>query len=101
MDQIVLDRAFYILAGVAYYLLGAIEIMILVRVVLSWFMSEEDNGIMMLLVALTEPAILPFRLLLAKVQKSSAMPLDFSPVFASLTIMLLQFIISLMTGIGG
>jgi len=65
------------------------EVLIFVRIVLSWIRLPQGNRFRQLVYALTEPILGPIRALLAKSPLGGAgMPLDFSPLLAYL---LLQF----------
>lgn len=66
----------YVLSGLASAFLGAVELAMLVRVVMSWFMPDEENRIMGFLCFLTEPFVLPFRKLFDKMDWFTDSPLD-------------------------
>lgn len=85
----------YVLANVAYYLLGAIEIMLFLRAILSWFMNEEESQFMFVLVGMTEPVLIPFRALLSRSERMQSIPIDFSLTFAMITVILLQTLLGL------
>ena len=67
---------FYILLMTVSVLLGALELLMLVRAVLSWFPIDEDSGIHRFLYAVTEPVIFPIRVLLARLGLFQDLPLD-------------------------
>lgn len=55
---------FYILRMTASVLLGALELLMLLRAVLSWFPIDEDSVFLRFLYAVTEPVVYPMRALL-------------------------------------
>ena len=66
----------YILRMTVSVMLGALELLMLVRAVLSWFPIDEDSGIRRFLYAVTEPVIFPIRVLLARLGLFQDLPLD-------------------------
>ena len=90
-----MEQVYYVLANLAYYLLSAIELLLFLRAILSWFLNEEDNRFMYVIVLMTEPILIPFRLLLNRIEKNKAIPIDFSLVFAMITVMILQMILTI------
>jgi len=64
-----------------------LEILIIVRCLLSWINPPRTNPVVQLIYALTEPILSPLRKLLAKSPLGGgAMPIDFSPLLAFLLI---------------
>ncbi len=91
-----MEQVIYVLANVAYYLLWTIMIALSTRAVLSWFMNEEDNQFMYILVLMTEPLLIPFRLLFQRSEKMRSLPIDLSLSASMLTVMLLMFLVTLL-----
>ncbi len=78
-----------------FYFLQIISYMIFGRAMLSWLIRDQNNPIMSILVALTEPILTPIRNLLFKFKIGGNM-VDFSPLAALLIIQLLmQFVLML------
>ena len=76
-----------IVVGIVRVLVLAIDTAMLLRAVLSWFfMGEEDNTFMAFLYAVTEPIILPFRLLFDRLGWFQNSPLDVSFFAAAITL---------------
>ena len=69
-------------------LLDLALIVILVRVVLSWANADPYNALVRAVLALTEPILAPFRRLVPPWKLGGV---DLSPLFAALTIELLQW----------
>ena len=59
------------------------------RAILSWFMDPE-SPVLGFFIIVTEPFILPFRFLLAKLNLLQESPIDFSSLIAYLVIMLIS-----------
>jgi len=79
---------------VLFYFLYAITWLIVARAMLSWFIRDEKNPIMHILLMLTEPILTPIRSLLYRFKIGGNM-MDFSPIVAILVIqMLMQLVIS-------
>lgn len=67
-----------------------LEVLILIRCILSWFSLRRDNTLINLLYTLTEPILEPIRGLLQRTPLGdSGMMIDFSPIVAML---LIQFV---------
>ncbi|MBN2261009.1 MAG: YggT family protein [Clostridiales bacterium] len=73
-----------------YYFVRVINLLILGRVLMSWFVKDYTNPIVVFIYQITEPILAPFRELLKKVGIGGT--LDFSPILALLVI---QFIANL------
>lgn len=66
----------YILRMTASVLLGALELLMLLRAVLSWFPIDEDSVFLRFLYAVTEPVVYPMRVLLNRLGLFQDLPLD-------------------------
>ncbi len=66
--------------------LGVVSVAMLLRAILSWFFMEDESTLLLFLVAITEPFILPIRVLLSRFRFASESPIDLSFVIASLLI---------------
>jgi len=64
-----------------YYLLQALLIAILIRVVLTWFPVDPSNGIIRIINEVTEPVLAPFRRVIPRIGM-----FDLSPIAAMLVI---------------
>lgn len=69
-----------------------LEIVILIRIIISWLPIDRNNPIVQLIYSLTEPILGPIRRLLFKSPLGGpGMMLDFSPIIA---VFLIQFVSS-------
>ena len=70
-----------------FYLL---EMLILVRILLSWIGGYQGGSVMRLLYNLTEPILQPVRNMVDKSPLGGGVGLDFSPVFALILLRLVK-----------
>ncbi|NLY18638.1 MAG: YggT family protein [Clostridiaceae bacterium] len=61
-----------------------IEILIFLRIILSWLPISKDNALFQFLYSVTEPILAPIRNLIARSSFGRNMMFDFSPVLAYL-----------------
>lgn len=80
----------YILAQTVRLFLSLVYFAMLLRALLSWFVEEDGNVIMALLVFVTEPFISPVRFLLSRFRFVNECPIDISYMAAFFLIMILQ-----------
>ena len=66
------------------------------RAIMSWIDPMGESGFRNFLVALTEPVILPFRVLCAKMHWFEGTPLDVPFLMTVLVLMILQSILTLL-----
>lgn len=78
----------YIFAKVVQIFLSVISFAMLLRVILQFFVDVHSNKVYAVCVAISEPIILPFRLLFAKLNIMQDSPLDvpFLVAYLALTI---------------
>ena len=69
--------------------LGTIQIAMFVRMIMSLFGFDEEGGLGTFLAFLTEPVILPVRILLSRIRALEGLPIDLSFM---LTYILISFI---------
>lgn len=69
-----------------------LEFLILIRVLLSYIPSMQDNSIAKLIYQLTEPVLTPARELLFKIGLNRGM-IDFSPIFAFILLGIIRTIV--------
>ena len=73
--------------GLFFYVL---EILIFVRIILSWFPMGYNNAIGRFLYNMTEPILGPVRNMVDKSPIGGGIGLDFSPIFALILMRLVQ-----------
>ncbi|MEP6774868.1 MAG: YggT family protein [Chloroflexota bacterium] len=77
----------YTIVSIIVWLLNLLNLMIIVRALLSWFYPVGRDPWTRLLVDLTEPILAPIRSALSRLL---SLPLDLSPIAAILLISFLQ-----------
>jgi len=80
----------YVLRGVRWFL-NVLSWLIVINAFMSWFI-DPTHPIRSFIMRVVEPVVRPFRRLTDRLN-TSGFPIDFSPLFAYLAIMLLQQII--------
>ncbi len=78
-------------------LVNLLETAIFLRAILSWFPIDEDGFLPRLLYCLTEPVIIPVRMLLSRFGIGEDSPLDFSPMIAMLLLMVISMFLPVIT----
>ena len=81
-----------ILARTVLTVIGLLQLAMLLRAIMSWFMDAE-NAFVNFLVFITEPIIMPFRKLFVKLNWFQSMPLDMGFLAGVLFLSLLSFIL--------
>mgnify|MGYP000294847193 CR=1 FL=1 len=70
-----------------------IEIMIFIRVIVSWIPVPRDNRLIILLYQITEPILAPIRSMIQRSAMGKNMMFDFSPIVAFLLLALVRYIV--------
>ena len=68
----------YVISNAAYLLIGAMQLLMFVRAILSWIPTMEDNAFAVFVYQVTEFVIYPVRCLLERSEFIASMPLDLS-----------------------
>ena len=66
----------YVISATVKCLIGLLQLLMMIRAILSWIPMDEDNQINTFLYAVTEPVITPVRMLLDKLGWFEGMPID-------------------------
>ena len=85
---------FYVVSKVVSYFLTALELLMFLRAIMSWFFPGEDNKLYSFVISVTEPLIMPIRHLLCKSSFVRGMPFDISFLVTYILITVLQNMIS-------
>lgn len=84
---------YYMLRSTVLLILTLLELMMFLRAIMSWFPQVQGNKFHQMMVMLTEPIIMPFRALVARIPALRGFPLDVSFTLAFLTLIMLEAII--------
>ena len=93
----ILEIVLFCLCTVIRLLVNVLETAILLRAILSWFPIDEDGFLPRLLFCLTEPVIIPVRVLLSYFGVGEDSPIDFSPMIAMILLMLIGMFLPVIT----
>jgi len=87
----------YILAQTVNLFLGLVSFAMLLRVLLSLFMPEDEGIIMGILVFITEIFVVPVRLILSRFRFVNETPIDISFMVAYFLLLLLRLVLPVPT----
>ncbi|MDD6799125.1 MAG: YggT family protein [Firmicutes bacterium] len=68
----------YVISNAVRILLMALQLLMLVRAIMSWIMPDEDNALFNFVYMTTEPVIVPVRFLLDRFEFIRRLPIDIS-----------------------
>lgn len=85
-----MEAVFYILAKVVAVYLGIATYSMLGRVLLQFFVVPEESRLYALLFFISEPVIVPFRLLFAKLNIGQGIPFDMPFMAACLALSVIR-----------
>ena len=88
-----MNTLLYILQMTLSVLLGALELLMLGRAILSWLPIDEDNPLVRFLHTMTEPVIYPVRVFLERFDLFQGLPIDVSFFFTFILISILSMMI--------
>lgn len=88
-----MSGAIYVLVLFITYAIDLISIAMCIRAVISWF-YDGDGWFVRLLYYITEPVIMPVRLLLVKMNWLQNTPLDFSYLLTYLVLFIIQVLLN-------
>lgn len=74
-----------LVSNIVYYFLWAMEIAIMARIILGFILPEDDSAVTLVLYFITEPFLLPCRMLLDRFNAGGGL-IDFSPLLATFLI---------------
>ena len=74
----------------AYWMISAIQALMTIRAIASWFFPGEDSAFQRFLVVTTEPFIIPVRAILDRFEAIAALPIDISFLVTFILLSVLQ-----------
>lgn len=87
----------YIFSQLVYYLLSALQLMMLARAVVSWVLPDDDNAFTRFVTGVTEPLITPVRMLLERFEFVQELPIDISFFVTCLLLLAAQSLLPTVT----
>jgi len=88
-----LDFLLYFVPSIVNFLLGALQLFMLVRAIMSWLPFDEDNPLYSFVFSVTEPVIIPVRAILERFEIMQGLPIDMSFFITYLLISILQMLL--------
>ena len=83
----------YVVTKLVSVFLGAEQLLMMLRAVLSWLPVDEDSDISNFLFAMTEPVIYPVRMLLDRFEGLDEFPIDLSFIISFMLLSLVQMLL--------
>lgn len=83
----------YVVTKLVSVFLGAEQLLMMFRAVLSWLPVDEDSDISNFLFAMTEPVIYPVRMLLDRFEGLDEFPIDLSFIISFMLLSLVQILL--------
>ncbi|MCI6842126.1 MAG: YggT family protein [Eubacteriales bacterium] len=83
----------YVVTKLVSVFLGAEQLLMMFRAVLSWLPVDEDSDISNFLFAMTEPVIYPVRMLLDRFEGLDEFPIDLSFIISFMLLSLVQMLL--------
>ncbi|MFQ9148772.1 MAG: YggT family protein [Eubacteriales bacterium] len=83
----------YVVTKLVSVFLGAEQLLMMFRAVLSWLPVDEDSNISNFLFAMTEPVIYPVRMLLDRFEGLDEFPIDLSFIISFMLLSLVQILL--------
>ena len=83
----------YVVTKLVSVFLGAEQLLMMFRAVLSWLPVDEDSNISNFLFAMTEPVIYPVRMLLDRFEGLDEFPIDLSCILSFMLLSLVQMLL--------
>ncbi|HEY8348607.1 MAG TPA: YggT family protein [Clostridia bacterium] len=77
----------------ARLLFDAAELILLIRVVISWLPVDRDHKLVILLYRITEPVLMPIRSMIRRSSFGQRLFFDFSPLIAFILLAILRNIV--------
>ena len=92
IKEFIVEAIFYVVAKLVQIFLSVISVAMFLRVILQFFASE-DNKLVLFCYGITEPFIIPVRVLLEKMNVGQDSPLDIPFFVTYLILAVLQMIL--------
>ena len=80
----------YVFIRIVYYLLVILQVVMFARAIMSWIMPEEDNNLVRFITIVTDPIIIPVRMILERFEFVRNLPIDISFMVAFILLVVIQ-----------
>ncbi len=91
-----METVIYLVVNVTYLLISALQLIMLLRAIMSWLPFDDSSPLFRFVYIVTEPVILPVRNIMDKIGFLSGLPIDLSFL---VTYMLLSFVLYLLPSV--
>ena len=88
-----MEQLFYLLAKTVSVLISVVSFAMLLRVVIPWFVDPMESRIYAVICLVTEPFIVPVRVILEKLDIGQNSPIDWSFMITYLLFSIIQLIL--------
>lgn len=83
----------YVFTNLVSFFLTVLEVMMFIRAFLSWLPVDDDSPIVRFVYTMTEPIIIPVRVLLERSETVRSLPIDLSFFVAFLLLSAVQMLL--------
>ena len=83
----------YVLTTLVNVALSALQLLLIARALLSWMPFDEDSKLICFITMLTEPVVLPLRLIFERFDALADLPIDISCMAAFLILSTVQVLL--------
>lgn len=90
-----MSQILYLIVRAVNYLVTALQIMMVLRAILSWFPMDEENVFIHFIHTVTEPMVAPIRSLMSKSRFFASSMFDFSFIATYLLLSLVSLLLEL------
>ena len=77
-----MERLLYVIVTLLQYAIDIMQLLIVVRAVLSWIPFEQENALENIIIRITEPVEAPVRAVLERISLFQSLPIDLSGIIA-------------------
>ena len=85
-----MHQILYVFINFIRYMIVALQMLMFARAIMSWIMMEEENTFTRFINVITDPIIMPVRMVLEKFEFIRNMPMDISFFVAFLILVIVQ-----------
>ena len=83
----------YVIVTTLSVLLSVLQILMLVRAIMSWFPIDEDSNLLRFVMLATEPVVMPVRMLFDHFGWFEGMPIDMSFFITFILLSILEMVL--------
>jgi len=91
--KMILRQFVYVIVTFVNILLTSVQLMMFARAILSWIMVDDDGPFTRFLYAMTEPLIMPVRMLIDRIPAVRDLPIDISFIMTYMLLSLVQLML--------